>query len=182
MPIAAIDTHGGSHQGFVPGQELCHSDPSGLHWTFHEEVREVKDPSRAQPTESTKQDSKGLTEAKARMSSTYVLWMVPWNFFWIYASGNEGVWLFCLGYLAWPWYKVFCIVICILLCSIQCYPWEACSFLKENRGGVNLGKRWVRGELGGMKEVETGAGMYCRRDKFKTKTKTKTKPPNGLNI
>jgi hypothetical protein len=47
---------------------------------------------------------------------------------------------------------------------------------------VNLGKRWVRGELGGMKEVETGAGMYCRRDKFKTKTKTKTKPPNGLNI
>jgi hypothetical protein len=42
----------------------------------------------------------------------------------------------------------------------DCYPWEACSFLKGNGGGLELGKRGDVGEgLEGVEVEETGVRM-----------------------
>ena len=52
------------------------------------------------------------------------------------------------------------------------YPWEACSFLKGNRGGEDLGERGgERGLLGGVERGKTG--MYCIREKQTNKREKK---------
>lgn len=45
------------------------------------------------------------------------------------------------------------VTFCVIFGS---YPWEACSFQKENRGGVDLEKR---GGGGGRLEEETSVKM-----------------------
>lgn len=45
------------------------------------------------------------------------------------------------------------------------YPWEVCSFLKENGGGVDLGRKVdVYGELGGVEGGEIVVGTYCIKE------------------
>lgn len=65
-----------------------------------------------------------------------------------------------------------------------CYPWEACPFLKRNKGGVGT-------ESGGIAEAERGTGrrrgrgagrdvVYESKIKFKKK-KRKTTHPSALH-
>ena len=43
-------------------------------------------------------------------------------------------------FLVQPCYNGFCLVLLCLVMLVGCYPWEACSFLKEKCGrGVDLG-------------------------------------------
>lgn len=45
------------------------------------------------------------------------------------------------------------------------YPWDVCSFLKENGGGVGPGKRVdVYGELGGVEGGKIVVGTYCIKE------------------
>ena len=45
------------------------------------------------------------------------------------------------------------------------YSWEACSFLKRNGGGVDLGKRGDKGrELERLEVEKIVVGIYCMRE------------------
>ena len=49
------------------------------------------------------------------------------------------------------------VVYCIMF---RRYPWEDCSFLKENEGGVDIGERVGREGLGGGKNILQGESTF----------------------
>lgn len=55
------------------------------------------------------------------------------------------------------WWEGFCLVLCIFFVVFGCCLWEACSFLKQDRAGVDSGQvsgrargweEWMEGKLG----------------------------------
>lgn len=47
---------------------------------------------------------------------------------------------------------------------IDCYHREACSFLNENGGAIDLGEKGGRSLLGGKGVEQVMVGMYCMRE------------------
>lgn len=67
----------------------------------------------------------------------------------------------------WPMNGGLCLSLCIFCAMFVWYPWEACSFLKENRRELGLEeKRSGRGEMGGVVGGKTVVRVYSMREQW----------------
>lgn len=62
------------------------------------------------------------------------------------------------------WCEGVCFVLLYFFVLFGCCLWDACSFLKGDREGVDPEKRGGGGELVGVEGGETVVGIYYRRE------------------
>ena len=136
----------------------------------------LSQPSRAHTgSQRMNQQARGIHGYTPGLLHEYMLWLLAWCSCESPHSGSECVfdsfassWDFSsylLPCLASLWGLLPCLIV-VALSGLFIDSWRPALFWRET-GGVNLGERGSREELGGVEGEEAVVGVYCMREEEK---------------